>query len=191
MGNEQDTELKKKTIYNIMSNVINFLNSPQEQNSRPAYLAAIRNSIGKNIEDSVNVWPILFPLIPKEFLNDGTPSCGEKALFVALQLYAVGQQGLNKVSNNEKNISFGSSLQRVKNENSASLDRRFNTMLTATTFDEFKYHLIQIFRLAKAKDNFSVNYFKLADDLFKYQIGGNKKICMSWAKDYYRSLSEE
>lgn len=191
MSNEQNTEEKKHSVYNVMWSILNFLNSPQEQKSRSGYLAAIRNSMGKNLEDSADVWPILFPFIPKEFLNVGILSYEERALLVALQLYAVGQQGLNKVSNNEKNVSFGCALQRVRDANSASLDRRFNTMLTATTFDEFVYHLRQIFRLAKSKDNFSVNFLKLADDLFIHQIGGNKKVCLRWAKDYYRPFRDE
>ena len=191
MSNQQNTEEKKHSVYNVMWSILNFLNSPQEQKSRSGYLAAIRNSMGKNLEDSADVWPILFPFIPEDFLNAGVLSYEEKALLVALQLYAVGQQGLNKVSNSEKNISFGCSLQRVKDANSASLDRRFNTMLTATTFDEFVYHLRQIFSLAKSKDNFSVNFLKLAEDLFKHQNGGNKKICLRWAKDYYRPVRDK
>lgn len=192
MSNEHDTEGKKKSVYNVMRSILNFIKSPQEQKSRSGYLAAIRNSMGKNLEDSADVWPILFPFIPKEFLNVGTLSYEERALLVALQLYAVGQQGLNKVSDNdEQNMSFGCSLRRVRDANSVSLDRRFNTMLTATTFDEFVYHLRQIFRLAKSKDNFSVNFLKLADDLFIHQIGGNKKVCLRWAKDYYRPVCNE
>jgi CRISPR system Cascade subunit CasB len=191
MNKEQNTDVKKQSVYNVMWSILNFLNSPQEQKSRPGYLAAIRNSIGKNFEDATDVWPIIFPFIPKEFLNAGTLSYEEKALIVVLQLYAIGQQGLNKVSNDENNNSFGSSLQRIKDGNSTSLDRRFNTMITATTFDEFVYHLRQIFRLAKSKNNFSVNFLRLADDLFKHQNGVNKKICLRWAKDYYRPFSDD
>ena len=190
MSIEQNTEVKQ-SVYDVMWRILNFLNSPQEHKSRSGYLAAIRNSMGKNFEDCTDVWPILFPLIPQNFLNVGSLSYEEKALLVALQLYAVGQQGLNKVANDKKNISFGCSLQRIKDGNSVSLDRRFNTMLTATTFDEFVYHLRQIFRLAKSKSNFSVNFLILADDLFKHQNGLNKNICLRWAKDYYRPVYDE
>ena len=86
---------------------------------------------------------------------------------------------------NDKNKNFGSSLQQIKEQDSVALDRRFNTMLTATTFDEFAYHLRQIFRLAKSKESFSVNFIKLSEDLFWYQNGKERNICLSWAKDYY------
>ena len=84
MSNQQNTEEKKHSVYNVMWSILNFLNSPQEQKSRSGYLAAIRNSMGKNLEDSADVWPILFPFIPKEFLNVGTLSYEERALLVAL-----------------------------------------------------------------------------------------------------------
>lgn len=101
MSIEQNTEVKQ-SVYDVMRRILNFLNSPQEHKSRSGYLAAIRNSMGKNFEDCTDVWPVLFPLIPQNFLNVGSLSYEEKALLVALQLYAVGQQGLNKVANDEK-----------------------------------------------------------------------------------------
>ena len=180
------SEERKLPISNIMFEILDFLNSPQEKNNRAAYLAKIRNSIGKNFEEATDVWSIIFPFIPPKFLGNGPLSCEEKSIFITLQLYANGQQGLNKVLvSNDKNKNFGSSLQQIKEQDSVALDRRFNTMLTATTFDEFAYHLRQIFRLAKSKESFSVNFIKLSEDLFWYQNGKERNICLSWAKDYY------
>ena len=180
------SEERKLPISNIMFEILDFLNSPQEKNNRAAYLAKIRNSIGKNFEEATDVWSIIFPFIPPKFLGNGPLNCEEKSIFITLQLYAIGQQGLNKVLvSNDKNKNFGSSLQQIKEQDSVALDRRFNTMLTATTFDEFAYHLRQIFRLAKSKESFSVNFIKLSEDLFWYQNGKERNICLSWAKDYY------
>ena len=181
------TDEKKPSVYGTMLKILNYLNSPQEQKNLAANLAEIRNSTGR-YEDAVGVWPILFPLIPEEYLGNGSLSYEEKALFVALQLYAIGQQGSNKMVNDEseKRRSFGCSLRQIRNERSTSLDRRFNVMLTATTFDEFTYHLRQIFKLGKSDNTFSVNFSKLAEDLFWYQNGKNKQISLNWAKDYYR-----
>ena len=180
------SEERKLPISNIMFEILDFLNSPQEKNNRAAYLAKIRNSIGKNFEEATDVWSIIFPFIPPKLLGNGPLSCEEKSIFITLQLYAIGQQGLNKVLvSNDKNKNFGSSLQQIKEQDSVALDRRFNTMLTATTFDEFAYHLRQIFRLAKSKESFSVNFIKLSEDLFWYQNGKERNICLSWAKDYY------
>ena len=180
---------KQVTVYATMGRILTHLNSLSEQRSLAGNLAAIRNSIGKNYEDAVDVWPILFRLIPQEYLGNGALNHEEKALLATLQLYALGQQGSNKVSNDDSN-SMGSSLRDIRENQSVSLDGRFNTMLTAISFDEFTYHLRQLFKLGKSRSSFSVNYPALAEDLFWYQNGGNKKICLKWARDYYRPFQK-
>lgn len=180
-----NTENRKASVYGTMQAVLTYMNSPQEQKNLAGDLASIRNSVGKGYEEASEVWPILFPLIPVKYLGSGALTFGEKALLVTLQLYAIGQQGSNKVQNDESR-SFGDSLHQVRDERSAAMDRRFNTMLTATTFEEFAYYLRQLFKIGKAKDGFSVNYPALAEDLFWYQNGGDKKISLKWARDYYR-----
>ncbi len=185
-----NTEGKKQSVYGTMRNILISMNSPQEQKNLTRNLAVIRHSIGKSYEEVTEVWPILFPLIPEEYLGTGALNYSEKALLVALQLYAIGQQGSNKVHNDESN-SIGSSMNQIRDEKSTSLDRRFNTMLTATTFDEFTYHLRQIFKLGKSKNTFSANYPALAEDLYWYQKGKSKQICLKWARDYYRPFKKD
>lgn len=181
-----NTEIKKLSVYGTMTAILMWLNSPKEQKNLTRYLAEIRNSIGKDYEEASKVWPILFPLIPQEYLGNGALTYEEKALLITLQLYAIGQQGSTKIANDES-TSFGNSLHRIRDrEDSAAMDRRFNTMLTSETVDEFAYHLCQLFKLGKAKTSFSVNFPKLAEDLFWYQNGRSKRICLKWARDYYR-----
>ena len=176
---------ERPSVYSTMMRILAHINNPQEQKNLAGNLAVIRNSIGKNYGDATEVWPILFPLIPQEYLGTGSLNYEEKALLVALQVYAIGQQGSNKMMNDQSN-SIGSSLNRIRNEKSASLDRRFNAMLTATTFDEFTYHLRQIIKLGKSQNAFSTNFPALAQDLYWYQNGRNKQVCLKWARDYYR-----
>lgn len=182
-----NSEEKKPSVYGTMKKILAYINSPQEQSNLNGNLAVIRKSVGKEYEDIAEVWQILFPLIPEEFLGTGPLNYKEKALLTSLQLYAIGQQGLNKMLDDDS-FSFGSSLRSIRDENSISLDRRFNAMLTATTFDEFAYHLRQIFKIAKSKSEFSVNFPALADDLFWYQNSRSKHICLKWARDYYRTI---
>lgn len=185
------TEGKEPSVYGTMMKILAYMNSPQEQKNLAGYLAAIRNSTGKSDEGATGVWPILFPLIPQEYLGNGLLNYEEKALLTTLQLYAVGQQGSNKILNDEKSKSYGGSLHQIRDKQSTALDRRFNTMLTATTFDEFVYHLRQIFKLGKAKNSISVNFPMLAEDLFWYQKGRDKQICLKWARDYYRPYLQD
>ena len=78
------SEERKLPISNIMFEILDFLNSPQEKNNRAAYLAKIRNSIGKNFEEATDVWSIIFPFIPPKFLGNGPLSCEEKSIFITL-----------------------------------------------------------------------------------------------------------
>lgn len=176
---------EKLSVYSTMMRILIFLNSPQEQKNLAGNLAVIRNSIGKNYGEATEVWPILFPLIPQEFLGTGSLNYEEKALLVTLQVYSISQQGSNKMMNDQSN-SIGNTLNRIRDEKSTSLDRRFNAMLTATTFDEFTYHLRQIIKLGKSKNALSANFPALAEDLFWYQNGRSKQVCLKWARDYYR-----
>ena len=185
-----NAEGKKPTVYGTMGAILAHINSQQEQKNLSGNLAVIRNSIGKKYEDTAGVWPILFPLIPEEFMGNGKLNYEEKALLVALQLYAIGQQGSKKILN-DKNSSIGNSLRQIRGNESTSLDRRFNTMLTSTTFDEFTYHLRQLFMIGKSESGFTVNYSSLAEDLFWYQNGRSKQICLKWARDYYKPFYKE
>ena len=182
-------EGRKVSVYTTMSRILTHLNSGQEQRSLAGNLAAIRNSSGKGYEDATEVWPILFPLMPQEYLGNGPLNYEEKALISVLQLYALGQQGSSKVLNDDSR-SMGSSLRKIRDNQSVSLDRRFNTMLTAISFDEFTYHLRQLYKLGKSRHSFSVNYPVLAEDLYWYQNGKNKKICLKWARDYYQPFQK-
>lgn len=180
-----NTESNRPSVYETMAKVLVHMDSPQEKKNITGHLAAIRNSIGKGFEGTAEVWSIIFPLIPSEYLGNGPMTYEEKALLVTLQLYALGQQGSSKTQG-DKSKNFGSSLRNIRGIESTALDRRFNTMLTATTFDEFAYHLRQIFKLAKSKNTFSVNFPALAEDLFWYQKSKDKLVCLQWAREYYR-----
>ena len=99
-------EGRKVSVYTTMSRILTHLNSGQEQRSLAGNLAAIRNSIGKGYEDATEVWPILFPLMPQEYLGNGPLNYEEKALISVLQLYALGQQGSSKVLNDAIELIF-------------------------------------------------------------------------------------
>lgn len=178
---------KKTSLYGTMKGIIAYLNSPQEKNSLAGNLATIRNSIGKKGEDATEVWPIVFSQIPEEFLGTSSLSYEENAILTTLQLYAISQQGAAKMQIDASD-SIEKSLHRLRSEkkDTSSLDRRFNTMITSNDFDEFAYHLRQLFKLGKSSSAFLVDFSALAEDLFWYQKGFDKQVCLKWAREYYR-----
>ena len=98
------------------------------------------------------MWPILFENLPEEFLSSyQQPSYEELAIYTALQLYALHQQGVSTSvmlddSKPYENIGFALGKLR-KEDNTTSIDRRFNTMITSSTFEELTYHLRHLISL--------------------------------------------
>ena len=146
------------------------------------------------------MWPALLAQMPKVMLSEnGVPTPAENAVFVALQLYALCQQGSRRVSGlpadekpaaaDEKTrwVNIGESFGSLRNAaNEKALDRRFNAMLTAQFFDELAYHLRQLIKLAKAAGVTAMDFPQLAEDLFWIQRGGARQVKLRWATGYYR-----
>lgn len=178
---------RKQTVYYVVRNFIFELEKQSERKNISGELAALRNSLGKSYENAPDVWPIIIPFLPDEFIGRGTPTYEEKAIYNALQLYALGQQGSAKVENDGHSRNMGAALGAFRTDDSVSLDRRFNAMITSSSYYEFFQHMRHLFKLGKSKGSLKVNFPKLAEDLFLYQMGRNRQIGLSWAKDYYRS----
>lgn len=181
---------KKADMYDTMNRIIWRLDKTEREGGKnAAILAALRNSTGKDLSEAEDVWPLLFENLPESFLSrSGVPTAEENAIFAALQLYAIAKQGTsqNVISDSTFRGSIGKSLSAGRNADSeAALDRRFNAMITADTFDEFIYHLRQMMKILKAKTICTVNFAKLAEDLYRYQRGQKKQVCFRWATEYY------
>ena len=182
----------RDTVVSVTQNILIKLYSTSEYSSGKALLAKIRNSIGKPISEAPEIWPLLFENLPEEFLGRGEHASKEElAILTAIQLFALNIQGNTNgferpEARNRKNLGFY--LRQIRDpENSVSLDRRFNAMITSTTFDELSNHLRHMIKLFKSKTpNVLIDYVKLADDLYWYLIGKEEKVRLSWARDYYR-----
>ncbi|HEY9575534.1 MAG TPA: type I-E CRISPR-associated protein Cse2/CasB [Lachnospiraceae bacterium] len=182
-------EENKINISSVAWKMIHYLEAMNDTSLGKGILADLRNSIGKPFNEAYSVWPYLFELMPKEFLGVGEKiSAEENALFLTLQIYALGQQGdKTKIEEADGSFSMGDSfhLLRARVDNKTALDQRFNTLITSTNFEEFAYHLRQMVKLMKSKSTFKINYGHLAKDLFYYQIGNEKTVKVNWARKYY------
>lgn len=122
----------------------------------------------------------------------------EKAIITSLQIFAVHQQGNSQSvlleaddENKYKNIGYALKVLRT-DENAKSTDRRFNAMISADTFEEFTFHLRQLISLLKSRSDQKVNYAKLAQDLYYFQIPSMRENTkLSWAKEYYKFTNKE
>ena len=105
------------------------------------------------------------------------------------------QQGSSKLERGEEKSTrnIGESLRALRGDESKAkaLDERFNTMVTAGSFEELSHYLRQMIKILKANAaNPSVNYPILANDLFWMQKGKQDNILMDWARAYYQSFQK-
>lgn len=190
---------KSKTfrVESVTSNILSELESEINSSNGRANLANIRNSINRPLTESIDLLPLLFRYLPEDFLSsDGKLSQEEKAIVTTIQIYGLHQQAesesvlLSKDAEKWKNFGYSLSFLR-KGEDSLAADRRFNTMITSSTFEELSHHMRQMIKLLKSKTDAKVNYTKLSGDLYKFLTGYGEEVKFSWASRYYFVKNEK
>ena len=194
IGGAMDEE--RKSVDAVMRNIIAEIEPIKTLGSGKALLAGIRDSIGKELTNAPQVWPLLFENLPEEYLGDkASITAEENAIYLSLQIYALMQQGASKSERGEvkSTRNIGESLRILRGDESKAkaMDERFNTMITAGSFEELAHYLRQMVKILKANiDSPFVDYPKLAKDLFWVQKGKQDNILMDWARDYYQTFQK-
>ena len=173
------------------------MSNQKEETYDKATLAKIRKTLGKPLSEATEMWPILFKNLPEEFLSSyQQPSYEELAIYTALQLYALHQQGVSTsvmLDDSKPYENIGSALGKLRKEDdTTSIDRRFNTMITSSTFEELTYHLRHLISLLKVESPvIQVNYSGLANDLYWFLNNGQENVRLNWARAYYKQIKGE
>ena len=190
---------KSKTfrVESVTRNIINDIDSDLKSSQSRGNLANIRNSINRPLNNSTNLLQLLFRYLPEDFLSaDGKLTNEEKAVVTTIQLYALHQQSkkdsvlLSDEYEKWKNLGYSLSFLRSE-KNSVAVDRRFNNMITSSTFEELSHHMRQMIKLLKSKTDAKVNYTKLSGDLYKFLTGHGEEVKFSWASRYYLVKNEK
>lgn len=194
------------TAYNTAKSILIKLDSTRDASSTKALLANMRNSADKDISNNVDALAYVFSnLSYGEDDRYGELSYMEQAIFTAIQMYAIHQQSnvesVLKFGNDDENESIekknkykaniGDALATLRSDESESIDKRFNAMITATNFNKLSYHLRQMIKILKSKSEAKVDYAKLAEDLYWFMIGRKEEVRLSWARSYYKYRKNE
>ena len=189
------TEVKQVSVASVTKKILLQLSNQRETSAGKAILAKLRHAVGKPINEAKEIWPILFEHLPEEFLGQhGRASKEEVAILTAIQLYALHQQGNSqKVLADDFQHNIGAALRTLRKDgDTVAVDRRFNTMITATTAEELVYHLRHLITLLKSKaPSIKVNYAGLAQDLYWFMRDYQKNLRLNWARDYYKRAFKE
>ncbi len=186
------SEQPKQSVRSVTSRIIRKLSNQIEASSGKATLAKIRKTFGKPLSEATEVWPILFENLPEEFLSSyGQPSYEELAIYTTIQFYALHQQGTSAsvmMNENEQHQNIGYSLRQLrKSDETTAIDRRFNVMITSSTFEELIYHLRHLITLLKSQaPGTKVDYAGLAEDLYWFLKNAQDNVRLRWARSYYK-----
>lgn len=183
--------MENRGVYKVSNKTLSKLSNMIDTSAGKSNLAKLRNSIGKPLSQSVEIWPLIFENLPESFLSSTEKvSDEEKAIIYSLQLYALHQQGNSSsvLSIEDKYNNIGNALNVLRTaDDKVSIDRRFNTMITSTDFEELSYHLRHMISILKTKaPDKKVDYAKLAEDMYWFLRGHDENIRLAWAREYYK-----
>lgn len=162
-----------------------------------AMLAKLRRGIGKKPGELPELFEVLLEGMPEQFYSKSDePSYSEWAVYTALTLFALHQQGKDRPMsvggiNESKNTgnSLGAAvgyLVKQDRDREPAVKRRFDAAATANEFTEFAYHARGLIQLLRTGD-ITLDYPKFAEDLFWYQFDERRnQIRLRWGEDYYR-----
>lgn len=184
------------SVYSVTKELMFKFSTQLDNPSVRAILSKLRNSIGKEISQSVDIWPYIYEKLPLEFIsNNYWISDEEKAIISTLQIYAIHQQGVpvSVALQTGDYYNLGNTLGTLRvSENRTAIDRRFNTMITSTSLDELLTHMRHLIGILKSKDkDTKIDYAQLAQDLFWFEKGYGERVKLSWAREYYKYRIEK
>ena len=168
---------------------------------RRAELAELRRGVGRQPGDLPALWGALLADMPEQLQGSNGPSKAEWAVYTALTLFALHQQGEAGVSMNQPGRTLGGAVRQLAEKTAAGQDwtessilRRFNALATAEEITEISHHLRGMIQLlSAAKDGgIPLDYPQLAADLYELQCADPRyaqtpaNVRLRWGQDLYR-----
>lgn len=183
-----ETEIKK-----YMRAQINLLAKDDrvlEQSSSKAQLARLRRGVGKSPGELPELWGMFLKDMPEEWMGrDGKPSYVEWAVYTALTLFALHQQGHSDSMNVEgEENRLGRAVRKLVHggEDEANIRMRLSLAARSDDMTELSYHLKTVVRLLESND-IKLDYVDLAKDLYWFQFGKTAdQVRLKWGQDFYR-----
>lgn len=177
---------KTKQVYGYTSWKINSLHEIADTGPGKGMMANIRRGVGKYPGEIPELWGLIFNNMPEELLGTRGASPAEWAVYTALTLYALHQQGNEKFMNVE-DVSVGKAASMlVHNEDDEDrIRRRLGLVVTATSPSDLAYHLRGVIQLL-SREEIGLDYARLARELYLMNYEERSKdIKLAWGRDFY------
>ncbi len=180
-------------IQNYVIKQVSSLSNHLETGISKARMAQLRRGIGKKPGENPEIWGSFLIDLPEQFMsNTIEPSKAEWAIYIALTMYALHQQGHSESVNRQGYEYFlGQAVGKlVKNTDDLErIQKRFSVMALSSNMTELSYYLRCIIRLL-SDENICLDYAELAKELFLFQLDNRADgIRLKWGQDFYRRVN--
>lgn len=195
--------MKTKDVKNCVAQQLDRMQNLPEPQWR-AELAQLRRGVGRQPGELPALWGSFLAEMPEELRGTDGPSKAEWAIYLALTLYALHQQGANRAegSMNQPGQTLGSAVRllaekTVNGEDQAekeadeekwaesSVCRRFNILATADSMPEISHYLRGMIQLLR-REKIPLDYPQLAVDLYRLQfVESAPNVRLQWGRELY------
>lgn len=201
--------MKTKDVKNCVAQQLDRMQNLPEPQWR-AELAQLRRGVGRQPGELPALWGSFLAEMPEELRGTDGPSKAEWAIYLALTLYALHQQGANRAegSVNQPGQTLGSAVRllaekTVNGEDQAekeadeekwaesSVCRRFNILATADSMPEISHYLRGMIQLLR-REKIPLDYPQLAVDLYRLQfVESAPNVRLQWGRELYALKNEQ
>lgn len=124
--------------------------------------------------------------------NTTEPSKAEWAIYIALTMYALHQQGHSEPVNKQGYEYFlGQAVGKLvkSTDDLERIQKRFSVVALSSNMTELSYYLRCIIRLL-SDENIFLDYAELTKELFLFQFDNRTdSIRLKWGQDFYRQVN--
>lgn len=160
--------------------------------STKALLAQLRRGIGKRPGALPELWGLFLNALPEDYMNrTGEPSREEWAIYTALTLFALHQQGNDSLMHTEAEENrLGCAVGRFfpDGDEKDHMLLKLSLAAQADDMEELSYRLRTLVKIL-SDNHMKLDYVDLAGDLYLFQLeNGMDKVRLKWGQDFYRDF---
>ena len=189
-----------KDVRNFAAKTMTRLLNTSDASSQKASLANLRRGIGHAPGEVPQLWGEYLQEMPEAMYGRyGQPSREEWAIYTALTLFALHQQGWDPTEEpmHSPGRSIGDSTallidyedKKYREDTMERILRKLNAAATANSVDSLAYYLRCLVQLLRAQ-GIPLDYATLAGDIYDYQFPERvNAVRLRWGRDFYRTYS--
>ena len=185
----------RKEVQAVTARIINRIVNNPNSGAQKAALANLRRGIGHLPGELPQLWGEFLLDLPEEMHGwDGHPSQAEWAVYTALTLFALHQQGHELPADpmHREGSRFGSAVGSlaVDEDEMKRVLRRLNAAATANSITALAHYLRGLVQLLRT-EGIPLDYAALAGDIYRYQFPETAaQVRLAWGQDFYKCYNK-